>query len=87
MMMNYQKLLFNEDSWMNDIFCLPPELLNENGNIDYNAVNIWKAGCIIYELCTLNPPFNGKSNKEIINKISEGIYKKINNQYSNDFAC
>ena len=61
--LNYEKLLFNEDSWMNDIFILPPEIINENNNINFNAVNIWKAGCIIYELCTLKPQFNGKSNR------------------------
>ena len=61
--LNYEKLLFNEDSWMNDIFILPPEIINENNNINFNVLNIWKAGCIIYELCTLKPQFNGKSNR------------------------
>ena len=82
---NYKKLIYNEDSWIMDIFTLPPEILKDSKNIDKNAVNIWKAGCIIYELCTLHPPFDGNNAKEIALKILEGKYEQIGVKYSNDF--
>ena len=82
---NYIKLPFNEDSWMTDFLTLPPELMNGSKNIDIKAINIWKAGCIIYELCTLFPPFDGNNIKEVAKKIMEGNYKPIESKYSNDF--
>ena len=82
---NYKKLIYDEDSWIMDIFTLPPEILKDRKNIDKNAVNIWKAGCIIYELCTLHPPFDGNNAKEIALKILEGKYEQIGVKYSNDF--
>ena len=82
---NYKKLIYNEDSWIMDIYTLPPEILKDSKNIDRNAANIWKAGCIIYELCTLNLPFEGNNAKEIAMKILEGKYEPIGSKYSNDF--
>ena len=82
---NYIKLPYNEDSWMTDFLILPPELMNGSKNIDIKAINIWKAGCIIYELCTLFPPFDGNNIKEVAKNIMEGSYKPIESKYSNDF--
>ena len=75
----------NEGIWLEDIFIFPPELLNDDKNIDMDKANIWKAGCIIYELCTLHPPFEEKNFKIRTNKILEGKYISVDSKYSNDF--
>ena len=67
--------------------CIPPEILNneDENNEDSDASNIWLAGCIIYELCSLKPPFEGKNMKSSFINILKGVYKPINPKYSNDF--
>ncbi|KAK0701097.1 kinase-like domain-containing protein [Lasiosphaeris hirsuta] len=34
--------------------------------------DIWSLGCIIYELCSREPPFNAKSHFQLVQKIKEG---------------
>ena len=80
---NYIKLPFNEDSWIIDLNIFPPEFLKEESN--NNCVNIWKVGCIIYELCTLHPPFNGRNINDIVKNALDGKYEQIGDKYSNDF--
>ena len=46
--------------------------------------DVWSVGCIIYELCTLNLPFNGKDKNELALNIKKGYYDKISDYYSND---
>ena len=82
---NYTKYINNDSIWLDDIINFPPEILNDKKDIDINSVNIWKAGCIIYELCTLHPPFNEKNFKIRASKIMEGKFPKIESKYSNDF--
>ena len=74
---NYLNLSFKEYSWMQDSLILPPEIIDKTGTIFSESVNIWKVGCIIYELCTLNPPFKLNNFKE--------KFKLIGSKYSNDF--
>jgi NIMA (never in mitosis gene a)-related kinase len=46
------------------------------------ASDIWSLGCLIYELCTLNPPFNARSHIELFNKIKVGKYPPLPPVYS-----
>ncbi len=60
----------------------PPEIWKDH---PYNfKCDIWSAGCIIYEICTLHPPFRGTNFKELFNNIIKGIYNPINKMYSDD---
>ena len=61
---------------------MAPEMLN---NLPYDyKIDIWSLGCIIYELCALEPPFNGRSRDELFNNIKAGRYIPIPNIYSDD---
>ena len=46
--------------------------------------DIWSAGCIIYEICNLRPPFRGTNFKELFDNINLGVYSDININYSDD---
>ena len=61
---------------------IAPEMLN---NLPYDyKVDIWSLGCIIYELCALETPFNGRNMNELYKNIKAGKYIPIPNVYSND---
>lgn len=44
--------------------------------------DIWSLGCIIYELCAREPPFNAKSHFQLVQKIKEGKIRPIPKEYS-----
>jgi serine/threonine protein kinase len=44
--------------------------------------DIWSLGCIIYELCAREPPFNAKSHFQLVQKIKEGKVAPIPSVYS-----
>ncbi|RDW92561.1 putative NIMA-like protein kinase [Coleophoma crateriformis] len=44
--------------------------------------DIWSLGCIIYELCAREPPFNAKSHFQLVQKIKEGKVAQIPSVYS-----
>ncbi|CAG8983457.1 hypothetical protein HYALB_00000626 [Hymenoscyphus albidus] len=44
--------------------------------------DIWSLGCIIYELCAREPPFNAKSHFQLVQKIKEGKVSPLPNMYS-----
>ncbi|KAF7549033.1 hypothetical protein G7046_g8463 [Stylonectria norvegica] len=44
--------------------------------------DIWSLGCIIYELCAREPPFNAKSHFQLVQKIKEGRYPPLPEVYS-----
>ncbi|POS83803.1 hypothetical protein EPUL_005501, partial [Erysiphe pulchra] len=46
--------------------------------------DIWALGCIIYELCTREPPFNAKTHFQLVQKIKEGRVSPLPNSYSGD---
>lgn len=44
--------------------------------------DIWSLGCIIYELCAREPPFNAKSHFQLVQKIKEGKVAPLPHMYS-----
>jgi NIMA (never in mitosis gene a)-related kinase len=46
--------------------------------------DIWSLGCIIYELCSREPPFNAKSHFQLVQKIKEGKISPLPTVYSKE---
>jgi serine/threonine protein kinase len=46
--------------------------------------DIWSLGCIIYELCSREPPFNAKTHFQLIQKIKEGKTSPLPTVYSKE---
>ena len=44
--------------------------------------DIWSLGCIIYELCSREPPFNAKSHFQLVQRIKEGKVAPLPPVYS-----
>ncbi|KAK2627126.1 hypothetical protein QTJ16_003092 [Diplocarpon rosae] len=44
--------------------------------------DIWSLGCIIYELCSREPPFNAKTHFQLVQKIKEGKFAPLPTVYS-----
>ncbi|TGJ85666.1 hypothetical protein E0Z10_g3091 [Xylaria hypoxylon] len=44
--------------------------------------DIWSLGCVIYELCARQPPFNAKSHLQLVQKIKEGRVATLPRIYS-----
>ncbi|KAI1077868.1 kinase-like domain-containing protein [Whalleya microplaca] len=44
--------------------------------------DIWSLGCIMYELCAREPPFNAKSHFQLVQKIKEGKVAPLPRVYS-----
>lgn len=44
--------------------------------------DIWSLGCIIYELCAREPPFNAKTHFQLVQKIKEGRVAPLPEMYS-----
>jgi len=61
-------------------YYLSPEIC-ENKAYD-NKSDIWSLGCVLYELCTLQHPFEGASLKLLIVKILRGNYAPVSSRYS-----
>lgn len=49
--------------------------------------DVWSLGCIIYELCTREPPFNAKSHYQLVQKIKEGKVAPLPNIYSAELSA
>ena len=49
--------------------------------------DIWALGCIMYELCAREPPFNAKSHYELVSKIKTGRYPSLPECYSDELAA
>ena len=48
--------------------------------------DIWSLGCVLYELCALEPAFKSKDMKELFAKVVKGKYAEIPSFYSADLA-
>ncbi len=46
--------------------------------------DIWALGCVIYELCSLSPPFTAKNHLALAQKIKEGKFPPLPKQYSTE---
>lgn len=71
-------------SFAGTYFYLSPEIIN---NQPYNyKTDIWSLGVVLYELCTLHPPFTTiKNDKKMLeSKIKAGKYKEIPMIYSQE---
>ena len=59
-----------------------PEVWNDEP-YSYKS-DLWSIGCVIYELCELHPPFNGKDFDELYANVCEGNPERIDPVYSDD---
>ena len=63
-------------------YYLSPELCDE---LPYNdKSDVWALGCILYELCTFNHPFNAQCQASLVLKIIQNTPEQISNIYSDD---
>ncbi|XP_061198174.1 serine/threonine-protein kinase Nek11-like [Saccostrea echinata] len=61
-------------------YYMSPEVLKHEG---YNSKSdIWSIGCILYEMCTLEHAFDGKSLMAVMYKIVEGEVPKLPDKFS-----
>ncbi|PIK52519.1 putative serine/threonine-protein kinase Nek2 [Apostichopus japonicus] len=62
-------------------YYMSPEQMN---HASYNEKSdIWSLGCLLYESCSLSPPFTAPDQKILATKIREGRFKRLPSQYSN----
>ena len=59
-----------------------PEVWND-APYSYKS-DLWSIGCVIYELCELKPPFQGKDLDELYENVCKGEPQRINMIYSDD---
>ncbi|KAJ1340464.1 hypothetical protein BSLG_004911 [Batrachochytrium salamandrivorans] len=63
-------------------FYMSPELVDESR---YNAKSdIWALGCLIYELCALEPPFQASTQIALATKIKSGKLSPLSTMYSSE---
>ncbi|KAJ3354275.1 G2-specific serine/threonine protein kinase [Allomyces javanicus] len=61
-------------------FYMSPELVNETSYDEKS--DIWSLGCLIYELCALEPPFRGTSHRQLHDNIRNARYLPIPTEYT-----
>lgn len=61
-------------------YYMSPEVLMDE---PYSPLSdVWSLGCVIFEMCSLHPPFQAKNYVELQNKIKNGSFEKIPEYYS-----
>ena len=54
-------------------------------DLKYNEKSdIWSAGCLLFEMAALHPPFQAKSHAELAGKINKGQIEPLPSRYSDD---
>ncbi|KAA6363098.1 MAG: putative NEK protein kinase, partial [Streblomastix strix] len=82
------KLLAGKDSLAKTAIGTPYYLCPEMWqNKPYNnKSDVWSLGIVLYEMTTLNKPFQGNSMNQLHKRVSSGKYEPISNFFSNDLA-
>ena len=62
---------------------IAPEIFENKGYTGY-ASDIWSAGCVLYEVIMLRPPFQASDMDQLFRKITRGAYQSLSSQYSSD---
>eukprot|EP01062_Namystynia_karyoxenos_P018885 TRINITY_DN17036_c0_g1_i1.p1 TRINITY_DN17036_c0_g1~~TRINITY_DN17036_c0_g1_i1.p1 ORF type:complete len:443 (+),score=124.66 TRINITY_DN17036_c0_g1_i1:89-1417(+) len=65
-------------------YYMSPEL-TDGGAYDDKS-DVWALGCVVYELCSLEPPFAASSQLALAVKIREGRYRPLSDSYSPELA-
>ncbi|KAL6449843.1 nimA G2-specific protein kinase nimA [Candida maltosa Xu316] len=66
-------------------YYMSPEVLLDH---PYSPVcDIWSLGCVLYELCTLEPPFKAKTHLQLQAKIKRGAIEEIPDIYSSQLRA
>lgn len=61
-------------------YYLSPELCE--GKSYNEKSDVWSLGCILYEMCTLQPPFHARNRGALMMKIVRGRFPPISSRYS-----
>jgi len=65
-------------------YYMSPEQVNKQS---YNEKSdIWSLGCLVYELCSLSPPFTAMNQRSLEAKIRIGKFRPISEQYSKELS-
>lgn len=61
-------------------YYMSPEVLMDN---PYSPVcDIWSLGCVLFELCNLQPPFQAKTHLQLQTRIKKGVIPEVLSAYS-----
>ncbi|KAL1304639.1 hypothetical protein AAFC00_003603 [Neodothiora populina] len=81
------KIILSHDfasTYVGTPFYMSPEICAAERYSLYS--DIWSLGCIIYELCTREPPFNARTHLELIQKIKLGKVAPLPRMYSKELS-
>lgn len=66
-------------------YYMSPEQIEQNS---YNEKSdIWSAGCLLYEMAALEPPFQANNHLCLALKIKNGQYERLPMRYSEDLQA